>query len=59
MKICIVLFAPALSLSSCAIITTPVKIVGKTTITAIGLTGKAAGAGINALRTKDEPDSAE
>lgn len=36
-------------LSSCALITTPVKVVGKAATTAIGLTGKAVGAGVGHL----------
>lgn len=59
MKRLIVLIAPAMILSSCAIITTPVKIVGKVTTTAIGLTGKAAGASIDALGSDDESDTPE
>ena len=36
-------------ISSCSLITTPVKIIGKAATTTIGLTGKAAGAGISVL----------
>ena len=37
-------------LSSCALVTTPVKVVGKATSVAIGVTGKAVGAGFDAKR---------
>lgn len=38
-----------LSLCSCALITTPVKVVGKAATTTIGVTGKALGAGVSRL----------
>jgi len=43
------IIALSLSVSSCALVTTPVKIVGKAATTTIGVAGKAAGAGINAI----------
>lgn len=46
-------------LSSCSLITTPVKVVGKVTTTTIGITGKAVGAGFDALSSDDEQDSCE
>ena len=43
--------------SSCSLITTPVKVVGKAATTTIGVTGKAAGAGIDAMQSdEDEKD---
>ena len=39
----------ACSVSSCALVTTPVKIAGKVATTTVGVAGKAAGAGINAV----------
>ena len=44
-------------LSSCALITTPVKVIGKAATTSIGLAGKTAGAGINALSSKPSKSS--
>lgn len=37
------------SLCSCALVTTPVKVVGKAATAAIGVTGKALGAGVSHL----------
>ncbi len=51
-----ILLAMLLTLSGCSLVTVPVKVVGKVATTTIGLAGKAAGAGINALR-KDDDDS--
>ncbi len=36
-------------LSSCSLVTTPVKVVGKTATTALDITGKTVGAGIGAI----------
>jgi len=45
-------------LSSCSLITTPVKIAGKVVTTSVGLAGKAAGAGIDAMKD-DESEEEE
>lgn len=50
------LFLPSLSLiTACSLVTVPLKIAGKAATTTIGLAGKAAGAGIDAM-TKDDDD---
>ncbi|MDA8980659.1 hypothetical protein N9055_00790 [Akkermansiaceae bacterium] len=51
-------FFPLL-ISSCSLVTTPVKIVGKVATTTIGLTGKAAGAGIDAITPGGDSEIAE
>lgn len=45
------------SLSACALVTVPVKVAGKVVTTTVGVAGKAAGAGIDALKKDDEPAS--
>jgi hypothetical protein len=40
-------------LNSCALASAPVKVASKVATTSIGLAGKAAGAGIDAMRSKD------
>lgn len=47
------------TLNSCALVTVPVEIVGKTTTTTIGLVGTAAGAGINAMVDDDDEETEE
>lgn len=47
---------PFAALSSCALVTVPVKVAGKITTTSIGLLGKAAGAGIDAMVSDDKDD---
>jgi len=42
------------SLPSCALVTVPVKVAGKLVTTTVGVTGKAASAGINAVKKDDE-----
>jgi len=49
---------PLLGTSCSPLITTPVKVLGKAATTTIGLAGKAAGAGIDAL-SPDSPAEAE
>lgn len=44
----------ALVLPSCALVTVPVKVAGKVVTTTVGLAGKAAGAGIDAIRKKGD-----
>jgi len=46
------------SLSSCAVVTVPLKVVGKAATTTVGVAGKVAGAGIGAV-TPDRDDSEE
>lgn len=46
-------------LHSCALVTVPVKIVGKATTTTIGLVGKVAGAGIDAMVDDDDDNDEE
>lgn len=46
-------------LCSCALITTPVKVVGKAATTTIGLTGKAVEAGYDAMNSDDQQESDE
>ena len=46
------------SLSSCAIVTVPLKVVGKAATTTVGVAGKVAGAGVNAV-TPNRDDSEE
>ncbi|MBT8043894.1 MAG: hypothetical protein KJO79_02990 [Verrucomicrobiae bacterium] len=38
------------TMSSCALVTVPVKVAGKVVTTTVGLAGKAAGAGIDAIK---------
>lgn len=45
----IVLSTLLVSLSSCSLVTVPVKVAGKVATTSLGVAGKAAGAGFNAL----------
>ena len=51
----------SLALGSCSLVTVPVKIAGKVVTTSVGLAGKAAGAGIDAMKkdNKDEEPKAE
>jgi len=46
----------ALSVPSCALVTTPVKVVGKATTTTLDVTGKAVGAGLNVIGGGDDKD---
>ena len=46
-------------ISTCSLITTPVKIIGKAATTTIGLTGKAAGAGISVLTPGNDDEVTE
>lgn len=47
-------------LSSCALVTVPVKVAGKVVTTTVGLAGKAAGAGIDAMKKdKDKKGKGE
>ena len=50
-----------LTLSSCALVTVPVKVAGKVVTTTVGLAGKAAGAGIDAIKDRkdNEPEAEE
>lgn len=49
-----------LTISSCALVTVPVKVAGKVVTTTVGLAGKAAGAGIDAIKdNKDKERAAE
>lgn len=50
-----------LALNSCALVTAPVKVAGKVATTSIGVTGKVAGAGLNALtpNNKETPQTEE
>ncbi len=41
-------------LGSCAMVTVPVKVAGKVATTTVGLAGKAAGVGINAIAGDDD-----
>lgn len=43
-------------LHSCALVTVPVKVTGKVITTSVGLVGKAAGAGIDAMVSDDNDD---
>lgn len=54
MKTIVTLITLPLILSSCALVTTPVKVVGKAATTTIGLTGKAVGAGVSHLGNDKE-----
>lgn len=56
---CVLITIVCALISSCSLITTPVKIVGKAATTTIGLTGKAAGAGISALTPGGDCEVAE
>ncbi|MCP5534721.1 MAG: hypothetical protein H7A51_00630 [Akkermansiaceae bacterium] len=47
-----------LTLGSCALVTVPVKVVGKVATTTVGLAGKAAGAGIDAIKNKKDKERA-
>lgn len=49
----------ALTFSSCAIVTTPVKIVGKVATTSVGVVGKAAGAGFDAMSGGDDEEKVD
>lgn len=42
------------SLSSCALVTVPAKVVGKAATTTIGVTGKAVGAGFDVVSGSDD-----
>lgn len=58
MKSVILIIPPFLFalLSSCSLITVPVKIVGKVVTTTVSVAGKAAGAGIDAVKKDDDKD---
>ena len=49
----------AVSLSSCSLITTPVKVAGKAATTTIGVAGKAASGGIGLLTSDSDSSSDE
>lgn len=61
MKTTLLLAAPILfaTVSSCALVTVPVKVAGKVVTTTVGLAGKAAGAGIDAMKKDDETPAEE
>ena len=44
-----ILIVSAYSISSCALVTVPVKVVGKVATTTVGVAGKVAGAGIDVV----------
>jgi len=44
-----ILIVSACSISSCALVTVPLKVVGKVATTTVGVAGKAAGASISAV----------
>jgi len=46
----------SLPLSSCSLVTTPAKVVGKAATTTIDVSGKALGAGIGTLNGSDEKE---
>ena len=48
-----------LALGSCSLVTVPVKIAGKVVTTSVGLAGKAAGAGIDAMKDNDSEEEEE
>jgi len=48
-----------LSLSSCSLITVPVKVAGSVVSTTAKVTGKAVGAGFDAMHKSDEEEAAE
>lgn len=58
MKLILTASALTLLLSSCALITTPVKVAGAVATTTIKTTGKVVGAGID-MATDDDDDEAE
>lgn len=47
-----------LTLSSCALVTVPVKVAGSVVTTTAKVTGKAMGAGIDAMHTSDAEEAA-
>ncbi len=49
-------FSACALLSSCALITVPVKVAGKVATTSVGLVGKAAGAGFSAVTPGGDED---
>jgi hypothetical protein len=48
-KSIVILITSVFLISSCALVTVPVKVAGKVATTSVGVAGKAAGAGISAV----------
>jgi len=48
-----------ITLPSCALVTVPLKVAGKAATTTIGVAGKAAGAGIDAISGSDDDSDDE
>ena len=44
------------SLSSCAVVTVPLKVAGKAATTTVGVAGKVAGAGVGAITRGDDSE---
>lgn len=59
LRLAVVSLAIAGLTQSCALITTPVKVVGKAATTTIDVTGKAAGAGFRAIAPDDKNEKEE
>ena len=55
MKTLILILPLITCLSACSLITVPLKVAGKVATTTVELAGKAAGAGIDAMK-KDDPE---
>ncbi len=54
----IVILGSALCITSCALVTVPVKVAGKVATTSVGVAGKVAGAGVDMV-TPNKKDEAE
>ncbi|BDS06540.1 hypothetical protein NT6N_15800 [Oceaniferula spumae] len=54
-----IFFLLALAFSSCALVTVPVKVAGSVVTTTAKVTGKAVGAGFDAMHKSDEEEAAE
>tara|TARA_B110000444_G_C18389689_1_gene388677 strand:+ start:276 stop:458 length:183 start_codon:yes stop_codon:yes gene_type:complete len=52
-------FLILVGLTSCSLVTIPVKVVGKSATTTIKFTGKAFGAALNAVGSDDTPETEE